>query len=162
MANIVDTLQNNSGDNIFPIAGGMMADSITSSMVKSSAITTAKIANTAVTDAKIDWSSRNFNGSRFVVGYWGSKPIYRMYFTKANASNNGSYDIPTSLLPLSCTIINFNVFSYTTSGTISCITNYYNYGSDYNRSYIEKSTNNWKLKTIMASARNVGIMVEYY
>ena len=47
MADIVDTLRNSNGDNVFPIAGGMKASSIVTSMIQ----------NNAVTSDKIDWST---------------------------------------------------------------------------------------------------------
>ena len=48
MADIVDTLKNSSGDNVFPIAGGMMANSINTNMLKDSSVTSDKIDWTTV------------------------------------------------------------------------------------------------------------------
>lgn len=43
MADIVDTLRNSNGDNVFPIAGGMKANSINTSMVQDGSVTNAKL-----------------------------------------------------------------------------------------------------------------------
>lgn len=57
MADIVTTLKSKSGDNIYPIAGGMINDSVSTAMLKDSAVTTAKIAGKAVTSDNIDWTT---------------------------------------------------------------------------------------------------------
>lgn len=54
MAEIISTLENRNGDTIYPIAGGLINDSITNAMLKDNSVTTAKIADKAVTPAKID------------------------------------------------------------------------------------------------------------
>lgn len=43
MANIVTQLQNKDGDNLYPLAGGMAADSITTEMLQDAAVTSDKI-----------------------------------------------------------------------------------------------------------------------
>lgn len=53
MADIVDTLRNSDGDNVFPIAGGMKANSITTSMMQDNSVTNGKIADESVTNAKL-------------------------------------------------------------------------------------------------------------
>lgn len=57
MANIVTQLQNKDGDNLYPLAGGMAADSITTAMLQDDAVTSGKIADEAVTSQNIDWAT---------------------------------------------------------------------------------------------------------
>ena len=52
MANKVVQLIDNNNDNIFPVAGSMAGDSITTGMIQDDAVTMAKIANEAVTASK--------------------------------------------------------------------------------------------------------------
>lgn len=56
MANIVTQLQNKDGDNLYPLAGGMAADSITTAMIQDGAVTTGKIAAGAVTSDKTNFT----------------------------------------------------------------------------------------------------------
>ena len=53
MADVITTLQNKGGDNVFPIAGGLASNTVTTAMLQNNAITTAKIDDGAVTDAKL-------------------------------------------------------------------------------------------------------------
>lgn len=53
MADVITTLQNKGGDNVFPIAGGLASNTVTTAMLQSNAVTTAKIDDGAVTDAKL-------------------------------------------------------------------------------------------------------------
>lgn len=53
MADIISTLENRDGDTLYPIAGGMVNDSITNAMLKDNSVTTSKIADGAVTAAKL-------------------------------------------------------------------------------------------------------------
>jgi hypothetical protein len=43
MANIVTQLQNKDGDNLYPLAGGMAADSVTTQMIQDGAVTSDKV-----------------------------------------------------------------------------------------------------------------------
>lgn len=53
MADKITTLQDKQGNNVFPIAGGVNADTITTAMLQANAITTAKIADGNVTTDKL-------------------------------------------------------------------------------------------------------------
>lgn len=53
MADIVTTLQDKDGNNLYPIAGGVNGNTITSGMLQNGSVTTAKIENNAVTSDKI-------------------------------------------------------------------------------------------------------------
>lgn len=53
MANKIVQLQNKAGDNLFPVAGSMKGDSITTAMIQDGSVTTDKINNGAVTMDKL-------------------------------------------------------------------------------------------------------------
>ena len=60
MADRIITLKDDDNNPTYPIAGGMMADSVTAAMLKSNSVTTAKIAGGAVTSDKIDWTTLGY------------------------------------------------------------------------------------------------------
>lgn len=53
MADKIVQLQDKQGNNVFPITGGMAADSVTTDMIQDGAVTSDKIANGAVTASKL-------------------------------------------------------------------------------------------------------------
>lgn len=57
MADRIITLKDDDNNPTYPIAGGMMADSVTTAMLKDDSVTTAKIADGAVTSQNIDWTT---------------------------------------------------------------------------------------------------------
>lgn len=101
MANKVIQLVNKDGDNLFPIAGGIAADSIT----------TADIQDGAVTPAKIDFTIQDVTGVAptsfvnsssaaysVVIKRWGSIIDVRVVLPMANAvGQDATADLLTSL-----------------------------------------------------------------
>lgn len=74
MADIITTLQNKNGDNLYPLAGGMIDDSITTAMLKDNVVTPAKT---------------NFKGQSLDAGdleLYGSTPLIDFHY--ADASGN--------------------------------------------------------------------------
>lgn len=61
MANNIVQLQDKAGNNIFPIAGGMAADSITTAMLQDGAVTGGKIGESAW--IKLDINSRTWTSN---------------------------------------------------------------------------------------------------
>ena len=57
MSDIVTTLQDKDGNNIYPIAGGVNGNTITTAMLQNGAVTGAKIGSQEVTASNIDWST---------------------------------------------------------------------------------------------------------
>lgn len=82
MANVVTQLvrknRNGTTDNIFPIAGGMAADSITTAMLQDG----------SVTSDKVDFTTYSSSDEQ-VVGTWtNGKPIYRRVISGTYTPNN--------------------------------------------------------------------------
>ena len=89
MANNIVQLQDKNSDNLFPIAGGMAANSITTQMVQDGAVTTAKIANNAVTSDKVDFTT--YSSSEQVIGTWtNGKPVYRRVYTGTTGTSGAT------------------------------------------------------------------------
>lgn len=57
MPNKIVQLVDNENNNIYPVAGSLAQDSVTTSTINDGAVTTAKLANEAVTSEKVDFSS---------------------------------------------------------------------------------------------------------
>ena len=68
MADRIITLKDDDNNPTFPIAGGMMANSVTTAMLKDDSVTTAKIADGAVTSSNIDWTTLD-SGWKSLVSY---------------------------------------------------------------------------------------------
>ena len=82
MADKVLTLTNKDGtDNIYPIAGGMMANSISTAMLQ----------NGSVTSDKIDWTTINYGevGVDVPIGKFNNKTVYRRCETWTGFSQSG-------------------------------------------------------------------------
>ena len=92
MANKITQLVNESGDNLYPLAGGMAADSIDTEMLKDGSVTSDKI------------DSATYTYSEQKIGVWvNGKPIYRrlVYGTLPSGGSNVLLDtLPNSSVPL--------------------------------------------------------------
>lgn len=95
MANNIVQLTDDTNNNIFPIAGGMASDSITTAMLQDGAVTTAKLASGAVTAPKL-----------------ADRAVNRMVFTDGNLAP--SEDTPEAWSALFNSTIGFYVTYYNT------------------------------------------------
>lgn len=93
MANNIVQLQDKQGNNIFPIAGSMAGDSVTTQMLQDGAVTTDKIATGAVTADKLDPALSTYSTTEKVVGTWtNGSTVYEKSLSKAIATS----DIPST------------------------------------------------------------------
>lgn len=100
MANKITQLVNEAGDNLYPLAGGMASDSITTAMLKDG----------AVTSDKIDWTTLPsiFSENEHVVGKLDDNTLVYCCTTRVTTPNNisGGVTLPSTGID---TVIDSNV-----------------------------------------------------
>ena len=93
MNNDIVQLTDNSGNNVYPIAGGATQGSISKSMLAEGVfegpelsppssleyVRTENIVDGAVTSDKIDWTTINYTTNEKIAYYLGGTPVYRKY-----------------------------------------------------------------------------------
>lgn len=94
MTNKITQLVNESGDNLYPLAGGMAADSIGTEMLKDG----------SVTSDKIDWMTRTYSTTEKAVGTdTDGKTIYERTWVASNvsfaAATSNSFNLIASTEP---------------------------------------------------------------
>lgn len=94
MANNIVQLEDRSGNNIFPVAGSMAADSITTQMLQ----------DNSVTSDKIDWATRTYSTTEKIVGTdTDGKTIYERTWVASGvsfaAATNNSFNLIASTEP---------------------------------------------------------------
>lgn len=57
MANKITQLVNKDGDNLYPLSGGLLSDSVTTDMLQDESVESSKLQDESVVSSKIDWTS---------------------------------------------------------------------------------------------------------
>jgi hypothetical protein len=149
VANKIIQLQNKTGDNLFPVAGSMKGDSVTTAMLQDDAVTNAKIAANAVKSENVDFTT--YNTTPVHIGTWhDGKELWRKTLTA---------DIPYTAGTAVSTSVSTGITTYSEfvgmdmridsegNGQTVDVNNYYNDSNNYFRAFLRTNTVQIRMKS---------------
>ena len=128
MANKITQLVNKAGDNLYPLAGGIMSDSVTTDMIQDG----------AVTSSKIDWTTLGVSTTEQVIGQYDNKTLYRKAIV-VPANSNTSVSVNTGITIDKLLSVSANMH-ISTSNDDNWVGTFYGSSTDFFRYFLRKYT----------------------